>query len=244
MRCKQRQYHPHRGREQQQERENSKARIEAGPKGPCGLFGRDHWDIHQGMADRDSIKVTEAMHGYILQATAKTTKVTKEYRRERLQMLIGTNAHEAIGKMLPGKKGWVPYTKADLKYDLGTGVLELESSATTDPADQDEIDDAAMAASAFISADSRVEVPVAPTTEEEIANVDKASNRVMAQASLAAMADAIILDAHVKMAEDEQADTREHEICAAQVMHVWDNIAGGAPTAEPDKVPLNKHNPG
>ena len=57
------------------------------------------------MADRDSIKVTKAMHGYIIRATANTTKVTKEYRRERLQMLIGTNAHEAISNMLPGKKG-------------------------------------------------------------------------------------------------------------------------------------------
>jgi hypothetical protein len=121
-----------------------------------------------------------ALRNYTVHKTAKADTVNIQYRRERLDILDGTDAHEAIGRVLPNKGGtMIPYTFTDLKYDLRTEVLVLRSVDTTDPDDEDALDAAAMAATAFTAADERVEVRVQPTTYAEVTSANKASATVV-----------------------------------------------------------------
>ena len=84
----------------------------------------------------------------------------------------------------------------------------------------------------------------------EIDGVNKASNRIMAQASQLQEADHIFLDFHMKQANDPELAAHEVDICAGQVLEAWDIAVGGASyaaaakfTASP-KDELHKHNPG
>ena len=187
---------------------------------------------------------------YTLRKTEKASKVTTPYRQKRLDMLDGVNAKEAIGMIVPGKKGDLKYTVSDFKYDIGTGVLKLVSTNKSDPKDPDEIDAAALAASTFITAQQRLEINVGPPTPMEIDGVNKSSTRIMAQASQLQEADHIFLDFHMKQANDPELAAHEVDICAGQVLEAWDIAVGGASyasaakfTASP-KEDLHKHNPG
>jgi hypothetical protein len=191
-----------------------------------------------------------ALRNYTVHKTAKADTVTKPYRRVRLDMIDGTSAYEAIGRVLPNKGGtMVPYNFADLRYDLRTEVLILRSVDTTDPDDEDAIDAAAMAATAFTAADERVEVRVQPTTYAEVASANKASATVMAHAAMLDYANEMVLDAHVKMDTEEEWGSQHFPVCAASVMHSYNSpvsAVGGAPAAAPvdTEVPLHKKDPG
>ena len=136
-----------------------------------------------------------------MRKTEKASKVTTPYRQKRLDMLDGVNAKEAIGMIVPGKKGDLKYTVSDFKYDIGTGVLKLVSTNKSDPKDPDELDAAALAASTFITAQQRLEINVGPPTPMEIDGVNKSSTRIMAQASQLQEADPIFLGFHMKQAK-------------------------------------------
>jgi hypothetical protein len=190
------------------------------------------------------------LQDYTLSKTDKAAKVTTKYRQQRLDALEGINAKEAIGTIVPGKKGDIKYTVSDFKYDIGTGVLKLVSTKRSDPNDPDAIDAAALAASTFLTAKQRLEVNVGPSTQMEVDGVDKASNSIMAQACQLQAADNIFLDFHMKQANDSELAAHEVDICAGQVLEAWDIAVGGASyasaakfTASPKKD-LHKHNPG
>ena len=104
------------------------------------------------------------LQDYTLSKTDKAAKVTTKYRQQRFDALEGINAKEAIGMIVPGKKGDMKYTVSDFKYDIGTGVLKLVSTKESDPNDPDAIDAAALAASTFLTAKQRLEVNVDPPT--------------------------------------------------------------------------------
>ena len=190
------------------------------------------------------------LQDYTLSKTDKAAKVTTKYRQQRLDALEGINAKEAIGMIVPGKKGDMKYTVSDFKYDIGTGVLKLVSTKESDPNDPDAIDAAALAASTFLTAKQRLEVNIGPPTQMEVDGVDKASNRIMAQASQLQAADNIFLDFHMKQANDPELAAHEVDICAGQVLEAWDIAVGGASYASAAKFTasstkdLHKHNPG
>ena len=55
----------------------------------------------------------------------KLEKVQAMYRRLRLTQVEGLTMEQAIGMPVPGTKGTAPYSRADLKYDMQTGLIEL-----------------------------------------------------------------------------------------------------------------------
>jgi hypothetical protein len=203
---------------------------------------------HDGLAGVPQVYPgLERLQDYTLCITDKASKVNKRYRQLRLKVLDGLNAKTAIGTIVPGKKGVeVPYMVSDLKYDIQTGVLELVPAEELDQTDPEVIDAAAEAASTLISAAQRLEVNVGPPTAAELADVAKASDKVMAQASVLAAADAILLDFHVEQENDPALASHECDINASQVLAAWDIAVGGASYATAAKVglDLHKHNPG
>jgi hypothetical protein len=55
----------------------------------------------------------------------KLKKVQAQYRRLRLTQVEGMAMEQAIGLHVPSTKGVAPYSRADLKYDMQTGMIEL-----------------------------------------------------------------------------------------------------------------------
>jgi hypothetical protein len=128
-------------------------------------------------------------------------------------------------------------------------VLILRSVDTTDPDDEDAIDAATVAATAFTAADERVEVRVQPTTYAEFSSANKASATVMAHAAMLDHANEMVLDAHVKMDTEREWGSQDVPVCAATVVHSYNALVGavrGASAAAPvdSEVPLHKQDPG
>jgi hypothetical protein len=55
----------------------------------------------------------------------KLEKVQAQYRRLRLTQIEGMTMEQAIGLHVPSTKGTATYSRADLKYDMQTGLIEL-----------------------------------------------------------------------------------------------------------------------
>jgi hypothetical protein len=137
----------------------------------------------------------------------------------------------------------IPNTVSDLKYDIGTGVIELVSKDKSDPNDPDKLDKAALAASTFISAGLREEVQ-GPPTQSELDGVDKASRAITAQACVLEAVDDIFLDFQALQETDPKLSSHEIEINAGLVLEAMDIRVGGAAYATAAAVGLHKTNPG
>jgi hypothetical protein len=138
---------------------------------------------------------------------------------------------QAIGLPVPSKNGIAPYSHADLKYDMQTGLIELvplkggtldEEHDERQPPTEEQI--------------------IGPPSRTEMKSVERGHEHVMHNASQLDIANAVMLTVEQTM---EEADA--HMACAL-TMPIWkasaNAVNGKAPGIAIAEVPLRKRNQG
>jgi hypothetical protein len=164
----------------------------------------------------------------------KLKEVQSQYRSLRLTQVEGLAMEQAIGLPVPGKDGIAPYSRADLKYDMQAGLIELIP-----------LDGTCQDGEHVERQPPTEEQSIGPPSETEVKSVEKGHGHVLRSAS---QLDTPPTQRCSRLSRSWKLEEADAHMACALTMPIWKASAsavdGKAPGVTVEAVPLRKHNPG